>query len=349
MFYARWALIVLLLGLSLTLSAARADEASASATLKAKGISKTGVLSLPEEAELAKKLRDDFKLKKAVQAASLALQAAVYNNEQNEAAMIQLNQKLIQANQAGDAAANNQIVAELNLRQTAAKSLDAAEREARGKANQAREDYVTFVVESRRLADAIKQKYQVLASDKEVEEAIADLNTATGKKYALVESKALEASLKTLKRIEDTVLSDEIALTRKGNVFTISVVVNGKHNKDMMLDSGASLICLPEKLAKEWGIEIPDDAPTLHFKLADGSIVDGKQILLKSVRVGRFEVEEVECGVLDEKYPNADPLLGMSFLQNFNFKIDADVGKLTMTKVDDPGAKPAPGRPVPKK
>ena len=58
---------------------ASADEASAVATLKAKGINKTGSLSLAMEADLAKKLKEEFKLKKTLQQAGQALEIAVQN------------------------------------------------------------------------------------------------------------------------------------------------------------------------------------------------------------------------------------------------------------------------------
>ncbi|HWC90171.1 MAG TPA: retropepsin-like aspartic protease, partial [Pirellulales bacterium] len=202
---------------------------------------------------------------------------------------------------------------------------------------QAREEYITYAVETRRQADTIEQQYKLLAADKEVQEAIADLNKSTGKTFSLAESKALLASLKTLKKIEDTVLSDEIPLKGDNGTLLVHAVINGNYAKEMCLDSGSSLILLPEKLAKELNVPIASDAPTIKMKLADGSIVDGKLIHLHSVRVGKFEVENVECAVLGENYKGAEPLLGMSFLEKFNFKIDPDTRKLTMTKIDEPG------------
>lgn len=318
---------------------AHADEASAVATLKAKGIVKTGSLALAEDAELAKKLRDDFKLKKAWQLAEQELEFASQNAKSNEQAVVELNKQLILANQSGDAAANNQIIAELNLREIRRKELSGAETTARGKANKAREDYVTYVVETRRLADKVQNDYKLLAADKDVQKAVEELNQATGKTFALAESKSLAASLKALKKIEDRVLSDEIPLTRHSNTFSLHAVINNKYQKEMMLDSGASLISLPDKVAKEINLEIPSDAETIKLKLADGRIIDGKLVKLKSVRVGKFEVDDVDCAVLGPDYPGAEPLLGMSFLQNFSFKIDADVGKLTMNKIEEPAAK----------
>jgi aspartyl protease family protein len=265
--------------------------------------------------------------------------------------MTALNAQLIVANRNRDAATNNAIVGELNLRNDQRKELSKAESEARAKANAALEEYVTFVVEARRLADKITHDYKLLAEDKDVGSAIDELNKATGKTFALTESKAFQASLKMLKRIEDQVLSDEIPLKAQSNTFHVATTLNGKYPKDMLVDSGASLILIPDKVAKEIDLFVPEDAKPLKLKLADGRIIDGKLIQLASVRVGRFEIENVDAAVLGPDFPSAEPLLGMSFLQNFNFKIDADAAKLTMTKIDDSskGAKAAPAKGTPAK
>ena len=262
---------------------------------------------------------------------------------QNDTAIAQLNQQLILANRNNDAAANNAIIAELNLREGQRKQLSDTEREARGKASQAREDYITYTIEARRLAEKIDNQYKLLSEDQEVKSAIEELEKATNKSFVFGPSKTMQASLKSLKKIEDTVLSDEIPLTDSGGgTMLVKAMINGNYSKDMHLDSGTSLIVLPDKVAKEMAVVIPSDAKTIKMKIGDGSIIDGKLITLPSVRVGKFEVENVECAVLGENYKEAEPSLGMSFLEKFNFKIDPDLRKLTMTKIGEAG----PLRPI---
>jgi clan AA aspartic protease (TIGR02281 family) len=335
----------LMFGLSLV-AVARADEAAAVKALKEKGIVKTGIfLNVADEAEFAKKLRDDFKLKKNLQMAVQTMQMADQQNEQNEQAITMLNQQLILANQAHDISANNQIIGQLKLRDQASDKFGQVLREARSKANVAREDYMSYVLELGRLVEKIKQQYEVLPTDPDVQKAIKELDEATGKTYALAASKTFDANLKILKRIEDSVLSDEITLKDEGSkTYTCTVIFNEKYKADMCVDSGASVVLLPHRMLKEVAVEVPSDAPEAQFKIADGSIIKGKIIHVKSVRVGRFAVKDVECGVFGPEYPEAPALLGMSFLGNFNFKIDNDAGKLHLTKVEEPDkghAKPA--------
>jgi hypothetical protein len=72
------------------------------------------------------------------------------------------------------------------------------------------------------------------------------------------------------------------------------------------------------------------------MSLADGSIVEAKQVFAPSVRVGKFTIEHVECAVMPADLPKAESLLGLSFLKHFTFKIDSDKGKLVMCKIDQP-------------
>ena len=55
---------------------------------------------------------------------------------------------------------------------------------------------------------------------------------------------------------------------------------------------------------------------------------------IPSVRVGKFTAENVECAVLGADAISAELLLGMSFLGNFKFEINAQKGTLTMVKVE---------------
>lgn len=342
-------LVLCAVGLLVCSRAVRGDEASAVATLKAKGINKTGSLALAADTELSKKLREEFKLKKLLQQATQAFELAHQAVVQNDQLMNQLNEQLVLANRSRDVASNNAIVGELRLCETQRKQLTETEQETRGKANKAREDYLSYVIETRRLADKIQLQYKLLAADKEVVAAVEELNKATGKTFALVESKSFLASMKALKKIEDTVLSDEIALRRSGNTLYVSTMINNRYSKEMIVDSGASLILLPIKVANDMGVNVPSDAETIKLVLADGNVIEGKKIDLPVVRVGRFEVEHVECAVLSDKFPGAEPLLGMSFLGKFNFKIDPDAGKLTMTRVEGTGEGAPAGKKGPPK
>ena len=63
-------------------------------------------------------------------------------------------------------------------------------------------------------------------------------------------------------------------------------------------------------------------------------------MVIKSVRVGQFTVENVDCAVLPGDLVAADNLLGGSFLKNFIYKIDPQAGELHLSQI---GGKTPPG------
>src|SRR5262249_22324829 len=106
-------------------------------------------------------------------------------------------------------------------------------------------------------------------------------------------------------------------------------------------DSGASMISLPDKMARDMGIKAEAEGMPVRVSLADGRQVPAMMIKLDSVKVGKFTVQDVECCVLSPEARDAPPLLGMSFLGQFKFEVDTDQAELKLVKVDS-------GEPVPK-
>ena len=68
----------------------------------------------------------------------------------------------------------------------------------------------------------------------------ANASDATGKKFKLAPSPAFLASEKKLEGLEHTVLSESIPMTDDGGSLSVTVTINGKHRKEMIVDSGAT-------------------------------------------------------------------------------------------------------------
>ncbi len=136
-------------------------------------------------------------------------------------------------------------------------------------------------------------------------------------------------------------LSEEIPLERVGGgSLMLSVVINGKHAQEMVLDSGANLVTLPQEVADKCGIQITADDPRIEMRIADGSRIMGRLVNIPTIRVGQFTANNVQCAVLGPEATNAPCLLGMSFLENFKFQVDAAKGTLKMVQIRDEA--PAP-------
>jgi clan AA aspartic protease (TIGR02281 family) len=103
----------------------------------------------------------------------------------------------------------------------------------------------------------------------------------------------------------------------------------------------AQLFGLPASVATRFGLKPSDKDRRIILQLADGREIEAHLMKLANVRVGKFTVEDVECAVLSQQAVNAEPLLGMSFLEHFKFEIDAAARKLTMVKVTGSDSPPA--------
>ena len=78
----------------------------------------------------------------------------------------------------------------------------------------------------------------------------------------------------------------------------------------------------------------PSDSREGKFSLADGSIIKSKVIIIKSVKVGNSTAYDVAAAVTDQS-PGAgiDGLLGMSFLNNFNIRVDVANERLILETI----------------
>jgi clan AA aspartic protease (TIGR02281 family) len=326
-----------------------ADELSeARAALEKLGIraSATGV-GLVREADLTRELGKSAALKKNVLQAEKDLKAAEFQLDQFQRGLTQLKQQRVQLSaqlaniNPGDITGNNKLVSAINvidsqleLSKPQARQVDEQVRTSRAKANEAREAYIEMVLAARKIADEIESQYASKPADSEVKAALARFNQAAKKQLTLAITPAFQANVRRLKQLEDTVLSESIDLQGDGaRTMRVNVVVNGKQQQEMVLDSGASLICLPPTVAAKFGLKPGEKDPKIVLQLADGREIDGRLMKLASVRVGKFSVDNVECAVLGEEAVAAEPLLGMSFLEHFKFEIDAAAKKLTMVKV----------------
>ncbi|HEY2416142.1 MAG TPA: retropepsin-like aspartic protease [Pirellulaceae bacterium] len=326
-----------------------ADELSdARSALEGLGIraSSTGVV-LVKEAELTKELNKAPGLKRNVLQSEKELKATENNMDAFERGLVQLRLQHVQfsaqlANiNPNDITLNNKLVSaikvlegQLDLAREHKRLLDAETKNSRVKSTEAREAYIGLALSARQLAGEIEEDYAKKAADADAKGALARYNKAAGKQFMLAATPGFQANMRRLKQIEDTVLSDSIDLRDDGGkTLRVNVVVNGRYPQEMVLDSGASLISLPPSVAAKFGLKPSDKDPKIVLLLADGREINGRLMKLPSVRVGKFQVDNIECAVLGDEAYAAEPLLGMSFLEHFKFEIDSAAKKLTMVKI----------------
>jgi clan AA aspartic protease (TIGR02281 family) len=327
--------------------------------LEENGLKIVGInLTLAGEAELVKMSTEITKLKKALIGAERELRGAESDVGEIgdqlgalKAQDLELNAGLSQVT---NTLQNNQIVGTLNAlnrqmeliaeqQKTATKRL----KEVMAKTSDVRESYVEHLLKMRAKADEISEQWTKLADDADLQTAVEAINEATGKKFKVAPTSSFVSAEKKLQTLEHTVLSEAIPLADEDGGLEVNVTIDGKHRCKMQVDSGATSVCLPYKMASDMGMEPKSSDPKIICVLADGSQVPGTRVKISSVRVGKFTVEDVDCVVFDAKAVNASPLLGMSYLGNFKFEIDKQKSELRMVKVDS-GDSPAKGKAGPK-
>jgi clan AA aspartic protease (TIGR02281 family) len=313
--------------------------------LSEKGIKVThSGLSLLDEKELAHDFAEANALKRKLIAAAKQQQAVEEGIEAMQADMRQLRQMSVVlntqiANAGGNIVAHNQLAGQINANNSEVKLLEQRQEESKKEidsvrkvANVARESYVGQVAEIRTLVDRLTERYTALKADADAQSALAEWNEAANTKFEIKPSSYFLNSVKKLEQLEKTVVTERIPLRREGNSLFATVVINSKPPEELVLDTGASSMVLPYKVALECGIKPDESSVQVTAVVADGSKVKSKLVVLDSVRVGKFKAERVECVVLPAEATNAPSLLGMTFLSRFNFSIEGT--ELVLSKIE---------------
>jgi len=131
----------------------------------------------------------------------------------------------------------------------------------------------------------------------------------------------------------------EVRITRDDRTRSIVVetLLNEKVKANLILDTGAAIIALSRNIGEELGIDLSDTKKDImELKLADGRSTLAKCVILDSVKIQDVEVKKVMAAVMLDQVSDPllkDGLLGMSFLNKFNLKMDLKSMKLSLEKI----------------
>lgn len=119
-------------------------------------------------------------------------------------------------------------------------------------------------------------------------------------------------------------------------------MLNGKGPFRMVFDTGAGPTTFSAELASQFGFK--PTGRTVQCVVADGTKVMAKEMIIRTVSVGRLSVKNVTCVVTPKDKEDVAPLLGQSFLQCFDFKYIQGSGRLILTKVEPNEPSTTPGK-----
>ena len=122
-----------------------------------------------------------------------------------------------------------------------------------------------------------------------------------------------------------------IPLHRDGNHFIVDARPAHGRSIRLLIDTGASLTIFTPEVLEQRGIRYQDTGRTGIFNTANGS-VKAPIVKLDSLEVGDWQVNQLEIGVLDlGDRLGVDGLLGMNFLNHFQFFIDQNESLLRLS------------------
>lgn len=129
--------------------------------------------------------------------------------------------------------------------------------------------------------------------------------------------------------------SKEIAVGRQGNHLFVNVVLNGKVNAKLLIDTGASFVVFSPAIARRLNISTDAAKPDMKLTLADGREVPGKMFKLDTISIGEVRGNDVQAAVIYQEAPfqGYDGLLGMSFLKLFKFEINLEKSSIILNKL----------------
>jgi len=214
-------------------------------------------------------------------------------------------------------------------------------RQARSELAKVGDQFAAEVKRIQQSARAMSEKYRQLAGNAKVRDAIKSYNEATGKDCSLGPSRTFEFAVKRLEAFDNMVQRRRIPLRRGGGgLWYVDVVFGEGKTLEMAVDTGASILSIPAVAAARLGLSPDSDSPIMHLQVADGRTVQARRVEAEKVSVGPFTVKNVTCSVLPPEMGSPTPLLGLSFLGNFNFQLDNNAGELIIAAVDLDGELP---------
>lgn len=136
-------------------------------------------------------------------------------------------------------------------------------------------------------------------------------------------------------QLEDEAKPRSIDFSRDSQGIFLKVLLDGKVETRMLLDTGATTMLITMDVADKLRIRLNNFQPDMKVQVADGRVINAKRLIIDRVKVEGVEARNVEAAVLLDNTDDlgfGDGLLGMSFLKNYNFKIDQKEKKIILEK-----------------
>lgn len=139
----------------------------------------------------------------------------------------------------------------------------------------------------------------------------------------LIRSDIKIAKEETEEAVDATQFDRAIDLTRRGDHFVVSATLNNR-KMNLMIDTGASTTVLTQKaFSKLRTGRFNSDFIGEYLVNTAGGQIKAPIYRLRSMAIADYRIKDIAVVVLPmEEFSQADGLLGMNFLREFDFRID---------------------------
>jgi len=179
-----------------------------------------------------------------------------------------------------------------------------------------------------------KDIQEYLAAFEELKEALAKDDRYSGRTEVPQDEREFYEGLKDMVREMDRDFSaGEASSEKRGPHVVVKASINGKVRASLLVDTGATIVTLSRRVFEKLELGPEAQRGEAEVTLADGRKLKALVVVLDSVEVGGMRARRVEAAVLPESDPQADGLLGMSFLKHFSFRLDTERNRLILKAV----------------
>jgi clan AA aspartic protease (TIGR02281 family) len=122
--------------------------------------------------------------------------------------------------------------------------------------------------------------------------------------------------------------------SRQGNHFMVSVAISGNgsiwQTLDMIIDTGADLVVLPESMIAQLGLA--NSAFTRQTMQTANGMTEARIGMLQELKIAGETIENVEAAFIPDSLLGKNSLLGMSVLGRYQIHIDDKTQLITLLK-----------------
>ncbi|MFQ5470241.1 MAG: TIGR02281 family clan AA aspartic protease [Gammaproteobacteria bacterium] len=123
----------------------------------------------------------------------------------------------------------------------------------------------------------------------------------------------------------------EIPLIRHGSVFSVNASINNQPDTyAFILDTGATYTAISEETLNRSGLNIPFGASEITMNTANGPVI-APVLQMDTITLAGASVKNIDVTIVND-LESFDGLLGLSFLEQFNFRVDQDKNLLILTQ-----------------